>query len=494
MSQDLDAELARDFAKMAHDPERWVRYSYRWADPDGPLANEPGPEQWQADLLGRIGDQLKAGVSPIKVAVRSGHGIGKSATLAMVRGWAMSTMANTRGLVTANTFPQLRTKTLPEFAKWHALQVNSHWFDGSDTYRYTLDPKRRETWRFDAVAWNESNPAAFAGMHNAGCRIVLFFDEASEIPPIIWETAEGALTDADTEIVWLAFGNPTQTSGRFAECFGRDRGRWHTMEVDSRSVRRTNKAQIEEWIEAYGEDSDFVRVRVKGRPPRAGSLQLIGHDLVEEAMARELVPATIHDPMIFGVDVARFGDDASVVYRRRGYDGRSWPLLKFRGLDTMQLAARVAELAVTDRPDAIFVDETGVGAGVIDRLRQMGLQGVMGVNFGAAADRGALSATGAAGEAYANKRAEIWGAMREWLKRGGAIPDDRELRDDLVGVQYGFNIRNEIQLEKKDDMKKRGLASPDCADALALSFSYPVMSSRLERARKPRDYDPHANL
>lgn len=495
MTETPDAVLAREFAALQHDPLGWVRIAYPWREP-GLLEAEPGPEQWQADMFGRIGDSLQAGRSPVLVSARSGHGVGKSSGMAMLRGWAMSTMADTRGLVTANTGAQLMTKTLPEFAKWHHLQINHHWFDGGMAYRYALDEAHRETWRFDAVTWSAENPAAFAGLHNAGRRIVLMFDEASEIPPVIWETAEGALTDADTEIIWLASGNPTQTSGRFAECFGHGRGRWHNIEIDARSVRRTNKDLIAQWIEHYGEDSDFVRVRVKGQPPRSGSLQFIGHDLVEEAMGREPVPS-IHDPMIFGVDVARFGDDASVIARRRGYDGRSWPPLSFRGLDTMQLAARVASQAEADKPDAIFVDEGGVGAGVVDRLRQLGI-GATGVNFGASADSGALVAAGAAAEKYANKRAEMWGGMRMALKRGLCIPSVRELRDDLTGVQYGFGPQGEIQLERKQDMKKRGLASPDFGDAFALTYAYPVVGSNLARqvgkGRRPGDYDPLEGL
>ena len=496
-SADDDTVLAERFRPLRHNPLGWADIAYPWGEVGTMLEHEPGPEQWQADLLGHIGDELARGVSPIPVAVRSGHGVGKSSLMAMVRGWAMSTMADTRGIVTANTGAQLVTKTLPEFAKWHHLSINAHWFDGSMAYRYAMDDKHRETWRFDAVTWSAENPAAFAGLHNAGRRILLQFDEASEIPPVIWETAEGALTDANTEIIWLAFGNPTRTSGRFAECFGAQRGRWKCFEIDAREVRRTNKAVIEEWRQHYGEDSDFFRVRVKGQAPRSGSTQFIGHDVVEASVARPAVPS-IHDPMVFGVDVARFGDDQSVIVRRRGYDCVSWPPISFRGLDTMQLAAQVARQAQEDKPDAIFVDEGGVGGGVVDRLRQLGC-GAIGVNFGASSDGGSLAAGGAPPEKYANKRAEMWGGMRQWLARGGCIPPIRELREDLTGVQYGFDKDGRIQLERKEDMKKRGMASPDYGDALALTFSYPVMRSHLaEEARRmtqrPSDYDPRHEL
>lgn len=471
-----DRDLALAYQALQHDPEGFARVAYPWREPGTMLEHEPGPEQWQADVMGHIGTELAAGRSPIRMAVRSGHGIGKSAGMAMLRGWAMSTMSDTRGMVTANTGRQLETKTLPEFAKWHAMQLGGHWFDGTMSYR-AKDLGHRETWRFDAVTWSAENPAGFAGLHNAGRRIVVMFDEASEIPPIIWETTEGALTDANTEIIWLAFGNPTSTSGRFAECFGSRRAAWHCMEIDARTVRRTNQAQLAAWITEYGEDSDFVRVRVRGMPPRAGTLQFIGHDLVEAAMGREPMPK-LDDPLVFGVDVARFGDDASVLCRRRGLDASSLPWNAWRGLDTMQLAARVADAARAEEPAAIFVDVGGVGAGVVDRLLQLGTPGVMGVNFGSAADAGT--------ERYANKRAEMYGSTRAWLKRGGALPPgDRELRDELTGVQYGFNVRTEIQLERKEDMKKRGLSSPDRADALALTFAMPVFPRQPNRGPKP---------
>lgn len=495
----LDAELARDFGGLIHDPHGFVRYAFPWGQPGTLLEHEAGPEQWQADVLGHIGDQLRKGVSPIPIAVRSGHGVGKSALMGQVRSWAMSTLTNTRGIVTANTGAQLVTKTLPEFAKWHHLAINAHWFDGSMAYRYAMDEAYRETWRFDAVTWSAENPAAFAGLHNAGRRIVLMFDEASEIPPVIWETAEGALTDADTEIVWLAFGNPTRTTGRFAECFGAQRSRWKCFEVDARTVRRTNKALIEEWAQHYGEDSDFFRVRVKGQAPRSGSTQFIGHDLVEEAIARHRAqtnPATLHDPLIYGVDVAREGDDQSVIFRRRGQDAAILPPLAFRIPDLMQVAAKVAEAARQDRPDAIFVDGGGMGAGVLDRLHQLGVR-CIGVNFASSPDGGAFPVGGM--EKYKNKRAEMWGGLRQWLKRGGMIPDLRELRDDLTGVQYGFDGDDALLLERKKDMKKRGLASPDYGDALALTFAYPVLRSGMadeaQRFRRDRDeYDPRMAL
>jgi hypothetical protein len=235
----------------------------------------------------------------------------------------------------------------------------------------------------------------------------------------------------------------------------------------------TNKAELAEWVRDYGEDSDFVRVRVKGEFPRAGTMQFIASDLIEAASSPQHEPeVTIYDPFVMGVDVARFGDDKTVIRFRRGLDARTLPPIKLRNLDSMQIAAKVAELYRAHRPDAIFVDGGGPGAGVVDRARQLRIP-VIEVQFGAAPDRDHL---GLGDELYANKRAEMWGAMRQWLRKG-MIDADPELKADLAAVEYGYTLRDGVDaiiLEKKEHMRKRGLASPDDADALALTFAHPV--------------------
>lgn len=230
-----------------------------------------------------------------------------------------------------------------------------------------------------------------------------------------------------------------------------------------------------------------------------GSQQFIGPEAVDGAIEREPF-GLMSDAMVLGVDVARFGDDLSVIYTRKGRDGRTHPPIKLRGVDTMQLSARVAEHASHVHADAVFVDGGGVGGGVVDRLRQLNVP-VFEVQFGAKPDR-AFLAEGSNPDRYANKRAEMWGVMREWLSRG-AIPDDPDLRIELVAVQYGFTIDNAILLEKKEDMKKRGMKSPDVADALALTFAYPVqptpragrigpMENRVQHEYNPYETEPVA--
>lgn len=465
---DPEGELIEDVARFAKNPLGFVEYAFPWGEP-GPLEDKAGPDAWQREVLEGVAKGLSVETA-FQDATASGHGVGKSALVAWLLLWAMSTYENTRGIVTANTENQLRTKTWAELSKWHRLLINRHWFRLTATALFSAQAAHEKTWRIDAVPWSENNTEAFAGLHNEGRRIIVVFDEASAIPDIIWETTEGALTDANTEILWFAFGNPTRNTGRFKECFGRFRHRWATRQVDSRKVAITNKTQIAEWIEDFGEDSDFVRVRVRGVFPRAGSLQFISGEVVQEARDRKVEPLA-HEPLILGVDVARFGDDRTVLCYRRGRNAASMPWHTYRGLDTMQVAARVAEAYTQHRPAAIFVDEGGLGAGVVDRLRQLSVP-VTGVNFGGKPDRAQTDD----GIKVRNKRAEMWAFMRAWLK-GGMVPDDHELAADLTGVEYGFDENQAIQLEKKEHMKKRGLASPDLGDALALTFAYPVGSA-----------------
>ena len=471
---EYEEQLALDIGGFAYDPLGFVLYAFPWGE--GELDGMDGPQPWQRDELEGIGKALRDGESvsdavgkAIRRAIASGHGIGKSAFVAWIILWASSTLKDTRGVVTANTEAQLKGKTWAELAKWHRLCLCGHWFDCTATALISKLPGHEKTWRFDMVPWSERNTEAFAGLHNKGKRVVLIFDEASAIPDSIWEVSEGALTDDNTEIIWIACGNPTRNTGKFRECFGRLRHRWNNRQVDSRTVSITNKAQLQEWVDDYGEDSDFVRVRVRGVFPRAGACQLIPSDIVDEAFDKSLKRDVFaHAPIVLGVDVARFGDDQCSLALRQGL--ACLKLRKFRGLDLMTFAGIVAQFIEDEQPDTTFIDQGGLGAGVVDRLRQLGIRNVIGVDFGGAALNKAL---------YFNKRTEMWCLMRDWLQEGAAIPPDEELRSDLVSPEYGYTgDKGQIALEKKSDMKKRGLASPDCGDSLALTFAAPVRPRR----------------
>lgn len=495
---DLECELLDEIASFAHDPLGFVLFAFPWGQ--GELAKFDGPDAWQVEILTALGAGLITALEAIQIAIASGHGIGKSAFVAWLILWAICTREDTRGVVTANTDTQLRTKTWPELMKWHRLCICSHWFEVTATAIFSKQPQHEKTWRIDSVPWSESNTEAFAGLHNQGNRILLIFDEGSAIADKIWEVAEGALTDEDTEIIWFVAGNPTRNTGRFRECFGRLKHRWIHKQVDSRTCRMTNKRQIAKWVTDYGEDSDFVRVRVRGVFPNASAMQFIPSDRAAAAMKRE-AGAGLHDPLVIGVDVARSNDgDETVLAIRKGRDARSHPWKIIQTRDTMKIASLAAEMYDTYHADGLFVDGGGVGGGVVDRLRQLGYP-VIEVLFGNDPDR---AMPGTETIAYFNKRAEIWGEMKEWLS-GGAIPDDTDLEQQLIGVEYGYREkrgRDAILLESKKDMKARGLPSPDRADALALTFAYPVaqrvnagragIPHGAQRGVAATEYDPYA--
>jgi hypothetical protein len=490
-------DIAEELATFTSDPLGFVAFAFPWGEEGGELADFAGPEKWQRRVLIRIKERLAAGATvseAIQIAVASGHGVGKSALVAWLILWAASTFEDTKGTVTANTETQLKTKTWAELGKWYRLFIGKEMFDLTATALISSDAAHERTWRIDMVPWSERNTEAFAGMHNKGKRILLIMDEGSAIPDKIYEVSEGALTDSDTQIIWCVFGNPTRNTGRFKDCFERGRGTWWTLQVDSREVSITNKAQFEKWITYYGEDDDFVRIRVKGIFPRYGELEFISAADVDDAMGREPY-SEAYDPLVLGCDVARYGANETVLYFRKGRDARTIPPIRLRGQSTVQVAARILEVYQQYHVDAIFIDGGGVGGGVVDNVRALRLF-CYDIQFGSRPD-GVGFATGTDGERYANKRAEMWGAMRSWLK-GGAVVAEPDLRRQLIAPLYTLNLKSEIQLERKEDMMKRGAESPDIADALALTFALPVAKNAWAGGEGPKkenvesEYNPFA--
>ena len=463
--------LPEALARFKHDPYGHVIWSYPWGQ--GELRGAEGPNPWQAWILEALRDGLISYQTAIRLAIASGHGIGKSALVAWIAHWAFTTEEGTRGVITANTDTQLKTKTLAEIAKWHRLSLWKDDFRVTASAIFSNNESLAREWRIDVVPWSERNPEAFAGLHNQGKRVLVIYDEASAIPDIIWETTEGALTDDDTEIIWLVCGNPTRNVGRFRQCFddGQFAHRWRQKKVDSREVPFTNKEEIEGWIEDYGEDSDFVRVRIKGEFPRADSEAFISYDLALQASQREA--QTFGEPIVLGCDVARYGDDLSVIYPRQGRDAKSFPVQCYSGISTMQFADYIYQTWHELGASEVFVDGTGVGGGVVDRLMQRNLP-VYDVQFGARADG---VNTSDRQTKYGNKRAEIWGGLREWLKDGAIIERHplmkRSFAQELSTPTYTLTAKDAIMLEPKAVMKRRGEPSSDVSDALACTFALP---------------------
>lgn len=485
----LEDELAEQILGYAKDPLAYIEFAYPWGEEGTELEHERVRE-WQADVCGDIKTGLEAGVSreealargiakvdalPIQIAVASGHGIGKSAFVSMLIMWALSTCKNTKGVVTANTETQLRTKTWPEVAKWHRLAINAHWFTwhASSLQAKGVNDEGAPlgaAWRIDAIPWSEVNLEAFAGLHNKGRRILLVFDEASAIADGVWEVAEGALSDEDTEIIWLAFGNPTRNSGRFRECFRKHAKYWVHRQVDARNVEGTNKLEIARKLEIHGVDSDYFKVRVRGMFPVSSAAQFISTEDVDAAFGRDLKPEAYNfAPKILTCDPSWSGDDPLIIGLRQG--------LMFKVLREMpkndndvQIATILAMLQDEHGADAVFID-AGYGTGIYSAGITMGRKGWQLVWFGAAApDPGFL-----------NMRAWIWNQVKQWLKQGGSIQPDQGLYDELVGPETVPRVDGKIQLESKQDMKDRGLPSPNKADALAISFAFPVAKLNGER-------------
>lgn len=482
----MESELLNDIAGFTHDPLGFVRYAFPWGE--GELRDSTGPRTWQAETLDYIGQRLRnpeTRFQPILVGISSGHGIGKSAGISMISSWGMSTCEDCKIVVTANTEAQLRTKTWPEISKWFRLAINSHWFKVEATSVSIQDKGHDRTHRMDAIPWSENKSEAFAGLHNQGKRLIVIFDEASAISDKIWEVVEGAMTDEDTEIIWVAFGNGTRATGRFRECFRRFKHRWWTKQIDSRQVEGTNKAQIDKWIEDYGLDSDFVKVRVRGMFPAMSAKQFISEADVDAAFGRHLRPEQyMAAPKILTCDPAWEGDDELVFGMRQGLHFRILHTMPKNDNDVM-VANILARLEDEHHADAVFVD-AGYGTGIVSIGRTLNRSWRLVWFSEAPYDQG-----------YLNKRAEMWGEVKKWLKEGGAIPEDQVLRDDLIGPETVPRLDGKIQLEPKDAMKRRGIPSPNRADALALSFAHPVASrsqdlvgaaGRADSAR--RDYNP----
>jgi hypothetical protein len=479
VKSDVDLQIAEDVSRFYDDPLGFVKWAYPWGQP-GMLERHDGPDEWQREALIELGNQIKERkfdglhpVEPIRIVIVSGHGIGKGVFCAWVTHFILSTRPRSRGTITATTFKQLETKTWAAIQQWGKLLINRHWFEiTNDSMHYR---GHKESWAVSPQSCKEENSEAFAGQHAADSSSFYIFDEASGVPEKIWDVAEGGLTDG--EPIFIACGNPTRNTGKFQRIsFGNERQRWTCIQVDSRKSKFSNKALIQQWAEDYGEDSDFFRVRVRGECPRAGSTQLIPSDIV--AVCRKYKAVGYESlPRIMAVDPARFGDARSTIILRQGRKAQI--LGKFRGLDTVQLAERVIAFMLKENPDATVIDGDGLGAGVVDQVRHRGHNDSLYEFHG-----GGMSYDPAA---YYNRRAEVWSLMGAWLKEGAEIPDDAELEVDLTGPQYGYSAKQQIQLEKKDDMRARGMASPDLGDALAMTFSVTVQPKK-PKYREPWPY------
>lgn len=498
-SDELDLKLARDCSRFYADPYGFVMWAFDWGY--GELHGFDGPDTWQKEVMDSIGKRVKEAkfngvdaVDPIRDATASGHGIGKSALTSWLVLWIMSTRPFAKGTVTANTSDQLKTKTWAEVGKWRARCLTGHWFEYSSG-RGSMSmyhKEHKQSWRVDAQTCREENSEAFAGQHAANSTSFYIFDEASAVPDSIFEVAEGGLTDG--EPMFFCFGNPTRNSGKFYEMFTNKR--WNTRQIDSRDAKFTNKKIIKQWIEDNGEDSDFVRVRVRGMFPRAGDNQFIPMDVCEESMEGPTPRYLPDEPLIMGIDCSRGGGDDSMIQLRRGFDARSDLTYRIKSDDTkdsMVFASKTSLVIERHKPDAIFIDAGGLGGPIADRLRQLGHTNVFDVKFSnKATDE----------ETFGNKITEMAFRCRKWMMKGGRIKNDIQLKRELTAREYKHDSQDRMVLEPKKEFKKRLGYSPDWADSLYLTFAEyvpPLDDSRQEldsdvyggqNGNNGYDYDP----
>jgi hypothetical protein len=274
----------------------------------------------------------------------------------------------------------------------------------------------------------------------------------------------------------MAFSNPRRNTGYFYEAFNSKREFWKSRVVDARTVEGTDKAVYERIINEYGPDSAQAHVEVYGMFPNAGDDQFISSSVVDDAMKRPKYKDQ-SAPIVIGVDPARFGADATVIAVRQGRD--IIKIMRHRGDDTMTVVGHVIEAIEEFKPTLVVIDEGGLGAGIVDRLKEQRYK-IKGVNFGNKAKNPIM---------YGNMRAQMWGDMRDWLK-SASIPSDRFLKTDLISPMMKPDSRGTIFLESKKDMKSRGLASPDAADAICVTFAFPVAHREYtEKARTLRVSD-----
>ena len=411
------------------------------------------PDPWQKELMNAIASGER------RCSVASGHGVGKSTGTSWLMLWFLLTRFPVKVVVTAPTSSQLFDALFAELKRWvrempeplqKLLNVKSD--------RVELIAAPSEAFIAAKTSRKES-PESLQGVHSD--HVLLCADEASGIPEEVFSASAGSMSGEHAHTILL--GNPTRGSGFFYDTHHRLQKNWWTRTVSCLDSPRVSSEYVEEMRERYGEGTNAWRTRVTGEFPVHDDDTVIPLHLVESAMHRD-IEAADGVTAVWSLDVAHMGDDASVLCKRVGRvvtDMRVW-----RKLDLMQLSGSVmAEyeaLPPSEQPGQIFVDSSGLGAGVADRLTELGLP-VQGIN---------VSESPSMGTQYLNLRAELWFRLKAWLEaRDCRLPRDENLLSELSAPKYSFTSSGKIKIESKSDMKSRGMKSPDMADALCLSLS-----------------------
>ncbi len=441
---------ARQLQTYKEDPIRFVREQFGVE-----------PDDWQKDVLGKFPHSKRQ-------ALLASKGVGKTAVLAWLCWNYLATRLDCKIAATSITSDNLRDGLWTEMAYWQNkspfLKAAFDW----NKERITSKESPSTHW-MSARAWPKAADAGrqadtLAGLHADYLLFVL--DEVGGIPDAVMAAAEAGLASGIESHIVMA-GNPTMLEGPLYRAATRERALWDVTSINAdpdnpKRSKRVSEVWAREQIDKYGRDNPWVLVNVFGQFPPSSLNALLGIGEVEEAMKRRhAAGAYEHAARIVGVDVARQGDDKTVIARRQGLI--TLPFVTLRNEDSHQVAGRVALEYDEWEADSIQIDATGgYGWGVIDALRSMNRKAVAVEFSGSPLNAGFL-----------NKRAEIWWQMAQWVKEGGALPDDPELASELTTVTYSFK-GDKIQIESKDQIKERLGRSPDLADALAITFAQPV--------------------
>lgn len=410
------------------------------------------PFDYQAEFLRALLDERK-------MSVKSGHGTGKSTTASWAMLWFMLLRYPCKVVVTAPTSSQLFDAMFAELKRWiNELPKELQQLLNVKSDRVELVSAPAEAFISCRTARAET-PEALAGVHSD--HVLLIVDEASGVPEQVYEAAAGSMSGHNATTLMLS--NPTRSSGTFFESHNRMANSWWTRTWSCKDSPLVSHEFVDEMELRYGPESNAYRVRVLGEFPLSDDNTIIPYHLVESAQTRDVVVSD-EAMVVWGLDVARFGSDATALCKRQGpivTELRSW-----RGLDLMQTTGRiVAEyeaLAPSKRPAEILVDSIGVGSGVVDRLQELGLP-VRGVN---------VAESPSMGDTYMNLRSELWFKCKAWLEdRSCKLPKDDQLIAELTAIRYSFTSSGKMKAESKDEMRKRGLGSPDLADALCLTMA-----------------------
>lgn len=411
------------------------------------------PDEWQQDFLNAVASGER------KISIRSGHGVGKSTTASWAMLWFLLTRYPVKVVVTAPTSAQLYDALFAELKRW-VKELPQPIQDLLDVKQERIELKASATEAFISARTSRAEqPEALQGVHSDN--VMLVADEASGVPEAVFEAAAGSMSGHNALTILL--GNPVRSSGFFFDTHNRLKDEWWTKRVSCIDSARVSKEYVDDMKSRYGEESNAFRIRVLGEFPKSDDDTIIPMDLLESAKHRD-TRAYEDAPIIWGLDVARFGSDSSVLCKRQSNVVHT--LERWRNLDLMQLTgAVVAQYEACDhknRPAEILVDSIGLGAGVVDRLRELKLP-ARGIN---------VSESPAMGATYLNLRAELWHKAKAWLeKRDCKIPNNEDLIGELATVRYTFTSNGKIKIESKDDIRRRGLKSPDMADAFVLTFA-----------------------